>query len=180
MRLTIKTDRLTLRVPQDDDAEALARGLGVLDIARMTARVPHPYPVEAAEAWIELQRAGRQRGDEISFVIEEQGRLCGGIGVFRPAPEHGWEVGYWVEKSCWGRGIATEALTAIVDWAREELGADQLTAGYFTDNPASSRVLEKAGFEPTGCEESKFSLARGENATCVGMARDLAVTVSAA
>jgi RimJ/RimL family protein N-acetyltransferase len=71
------------------------------------------------------------------------------------------EFGYWIGRPFWGRGLATEAACAVAEEARA-LGS--LRAGHFVDNPASGRVLEKAGFRYTGAVELRFSLARGEKA----------------
>jgi RimJ/RimL family protein N-acetyltransferase len=175
MRLTIETPRLILRPPEHADAEALACGLADFDVARMTARVPHPYTVEVGEGWIVVSRMQRRRGFAYNFVMEarEDGGVVGDVGVFRRTPGAEWEVGYWVAKKAWGKGYASEALAAIIAWARAELGTSRLIAAHFDDNLASRRVLEKAGFRPTGASASKFSLARCEKAMSIDMALEL-------
>ena len=69
-------------------------------------------------------------------------------------------MGYWIARSHWGRGLATEACEALVDIART-LGFSQLEGSHFVDNPASGRVLEKLGFEPLGIIAPRLSCARG-------------------
>ncbi len=69
------------------------------------------------------------------------------------------ELGYWVSRAHWGRGIATEACTGLIAIARA-LGLPSLEASHFLDNPASGRVLEKLGFEPTGIVAPRLSCAR--------------------
>jgi RimJ/RimL family protein N-acetyltransferase len=69
-------------------------------------------------------------------------------------------MGYWIARSHWGRGFATEACTALVDIART-LGLAQLEASHFIDNPASARVLDKLGFESTGLIAPRRNCARG-------------------
>jgi RimJ/RimL family protein N-acetyltransferase len=76
-------------------------------------------------------------------------------------PSGAVELGYWIARDHWGRGIATEACRALVDIART-LRLRSLEASHFLDNPASGRVLAKLGFEPTGIVAPRLSRARGE------------------
>jgi RimJ/RimL family protein N-acetyltransferase len=69
-------------------------------------------------------------------------------------------MGYWIACNFWGRGIATEACSALIEIAAT-LGLHSLEAGHFLDNPASGRVLEKLGFEPVGIVAPRMSCARG-------------------
>jgi len=69
-------------------------------------------------------------------------------------------MGYWIARPFWGRGYATEACFALIDMART-LGLTSLEGSHFLDNPASGRVLEKLGFEPTGIVAPRLSCARG-------------------
>jgi RimJ/RimL family protein N-acetyltransferase len=70
-------------------------------------------------------------------------------------------MGYWIGRSSWGRGFATEACEALIGIARA-LGLARLEGSHFIDNPASARVLEKLGFEPLGIIAPRLSCARGE------------------
>ena len=71
-----------------------------------------------------------------------------------------FELGYWVARPWWGRGIATEAGRALIANARDSLRLKRLVAGHFTDNPASGRVLQKLGFRPTGVVRGRYSAGR--------------------
>ena len=70
----------------------------------------------------------------------------GGIAQQDGAPE----IGYWLSSDYWGKGYATEAVHALIDYAFTDLGYDALHAGARVTNPASRRVLEKCGFQWTG------------------------------
>src|SRR3546814_763149 len=59
-------------------------------------------------------------------------------------------LGYWLAPEHWGQGLATEAAQGMVVYGFETLGAEALQSGHFADNPASGRVLEKAGFRANG------------------------------
>jgi RimJ/RimL family protein N-acetyltransferase len=69
-------------------------------------------------------------------------------------------MGYWIARAFWGRGLATEACSALIDIART-LGLRQVEASHFIDNPASARVLDKLGFQSTGLIAPRMSCARG-------------------
>jgi RimJ/RimL family protein N-acetyltransferase len=159
----LETRRLVLRAPGARDIPRLAAFANDPLISRMTLRMPHPYGVADAEAFV-LQVAAQDPVRARTFLIEheDQGPV-GVIGLFEdadPAPE----VGYWIARPFWGRGFATEALQGATTWASKALKCRALMAGHFSDNPASGRVLEKAGFLYTGEVRRGFSRARGAQA----------------
>ena len=161
----IGTDRLMLRAPVIADAPLVAELANDPVIARNTSRLPHPYGLADAEAWlgaIASQDPHRNR----SFAVED--RRLGLIGVlgFDERRPRQTEVGYWFGRPFWGNGFATEALRSFT--ARAQTLGD-LQAGHFVDNPASGRVLEKGGFAYTGETPRLFSLARGESVRCKRM-----------
>ena len=159
----VETRRLALRSPQAQDAIRLAVLANDAAIARMTLRMPHPYSVEDAEGFV-LAVAGQDPARARTFLIEHEDHgPVGVLGIFEDgdvAPE----VGYWIGRPYWGRGYATEALDAAVVWASRAWKRRALVAGHFDDNPASGRVLEKAGFLYTGEVRKGFSRARGQDA----------------
>jgi RimJ/RimL family protein N-acetyltransferase len=83
-----------------------------------------------------------------SYAIVVDGEAVGGIGivlqpdVFRRSAE----IGYWLGEQYWGRGIVTEALRALTEYAFANFDLCRIYAGVFESNPASMRVLEKAGY----------------------------------
>lgn len=83
-----------------------------------------------------------------AFCIEINGSAVGGIGVrveediFR----HTAEIGYWLGEEFWGRGVMTEVVSAFADHCFKEFSLHRIFAKAFSNNPASARVLEKAGF----------------------------------
>ncbi len=111
---------------------------------------PHPYGIEDAERFIGL---AREKSPPTYFAIEAQGRVAGGIGytLHTDVERVGAEVGYWVGYEFWGHGIGTAALRLITRHAfarHEELR--RLYAVPFAGNPASARVLQKAGYRCEG------------------------------
>jgi RimJ/RimL family protein N-acetyltransferase len=86
-------------------------------------------------------------------------QLVGSCGLGR-RPSGAVELGYWIARTFWGRGYATEACTALIAIGRS-LGLERLEGSHFLDNPASGRVLEKLGFAPSGIVAPRLSCARG-------------------
>jgi len=155
-----RTPRLLLRPGFPEDAPALAAAMSDAAIARNLAVVPWPYTLRDAEAFLASPR------DPIlpSLLVFERTngapQLVGSCGLGR-RPSGAVEMGYWIARQHWGRGLATEACVALVDIARA-LGLATLEGSHFIDNPASARVLEKLGFEPLGIIAPRLSCARGE------------------
>jgi RimJ/RimL family protein N-acetyltransferase len=115
----------------------------------MRDRFPYPYTADDADAWIKKASA---ETPATSFAIVVDGAAVGGVGielgtdVFRRSAE----IGYWLGEPLWGRGIATEALRAMTEYAFAHFDVCRLEAGVFGWNPASARVLEKAGYTLEG------------------------------
>jgi RimJ/RimL family protein N-acetyltransferase len=166
-----RTQRLLLRPGFPEDAQALAAAIADHGILRNLATAPSPFTLRDAEAFLAQPR------DPIlpAFVIIERTqsapRLVGACGLGR-RQSGAVELGYWIARSHWGRGIATEACAALIAIARA-LRLPALEGSYFTDNPASGRVLEKMGFEATGIVAPRYSCAREEE----GLARMLRLTL---
>jgi len=108
---------------------------------------PHPYGNLDAVNWL-----ARHIGVEPVrfFAIEHERELCGSIAVIAldDVYRRSAEIGYFVAEPFWGRGIATEAVRGISAYAFDTFPElVRIQAGVFEWNPASMRVLEKAGYE---------------------------------
>lgn len=108
-------------------------------------RFPHPYTLADAEEWIRQSRGIRP---QTQFAIVIDGAAVGGIGLERRSDvfRRSAEVGYWLGEPFWGRGIMTEAVRAVTEYAFENFDLCRIEAGVFEWNSASMRVLEKAGY----------------------------------
>ena len=157
----IETERLRLRPPLPSEAVYVAEMANDAEIARMTTRVRHPYRLADAEAYLGAMQAADPDTDR-PFLIEH--RSFGPIGMtgFHRAEDRHAELGYWLGRTFRGRGFATEAVRAALGWAKGEWGRRAVLSSHFADNPASGRVLEKAGFLYTGEVRERFSFGRGQ------------------
>jgi [ribosomal protein S5]-alanine N-acetyltransferase len=142
---------LVFRTWRSRDTAALCRHANNRAVWRgLLDRFPHPYTETDAERWIALNHATLTAPQ--NFAIELDGEAIGGVGVDRRQDVFAGtaEIGYWVAEPFWGRGIATAAATFIADYAFGTFPLERLQAGVFEGNPASARVLEKAGFHFEG------------------------------
>lgn len=156
-----RTPRLLLRPGWSDDAAALSAALNEESVARNLARVPFPYSIDDAQAF--LAHAPDPRHPRLLAFSRTQGtpRLIGGVGL-TPAEDGPPHLGYWIARPYWGLGFATEAARALLNAVRA-VGHRHIIARHGVDNPASGRVLRKLGFRPTGDFVRVHSAARGED-----------------
>lgn len=106
---------------------------------------PHPYTEADASSWIDF---ASKCSPSIHLCIEVDSAVAGGIGIIVGAgtEEKTGQFGYWLGRAYWGKGIATAAALAMVAHSHRSLPVVRLQAPVLAWNPASMRVLEKAGF----------------------------------
>ena len=161
---TLVTERLTLRPPVPEDAEAIHRLVNAWPVVRMLSRLPYPYPRSLTDEWIASTIAQRQDGRAYHLAItgQEDGQemVIGCIGLRMDLAPRTGSLGYWVGQRFWGHGVAREAAGRVVSWALANLPIDRVAAQVSIDNPASAAVLRRLGFRETGRATQHF-LARG-------------------
>ena len=159
----LRSDRLTLRPPVMDDALAVETGMADYGVVSNLSRAPWPYEHRHAIEWLgSVVKAGDERSQYPFAIVTGEG-LAGVIGI--SAREEGVELGYWLRRSAWGKGYATEAGRLALGFAFDELELDVVEAGHFADNAASGRVLQKLGFTYTQ-DVPRYSLARDCDVAC--------------
>ncbi len=148
--IPLELQHCTLRPFREADETALVRHASDRRISRwMRDAFPYPYTLDDARTWIACSAIWNPVRN-LAIVVD--GELVGGIGldvqgdVFKRSAE----IGYWLGHAAWGKGIATEAVQALVGHAFREFDVVRLYAGVFEGNEASARVLEKAGFALEG------------------------------
>lgn len=161
----LATTRLRLRVPGADDAATIAGMANDWEIARRMARLPHPYGIDDARFFLRDIVPS-----ELAWAITSapDGILVGIAGLVPDGATKTVELGYWLGRRYWGRGLATEAAQVITRYGLEILELPVITSGCFTDNLASRRVLAKIGFGETGVSE-RSCLAVGGNLPFIEM-----------
>jgi [ribosomal protein S5]-alanine N-acetyltransferase len=128
------------------DAEAVARYANNRAIwLNLRDAFPHPYTRKDAERFI---AAALEARPETRFAICAGEEAVGSIGfMLHPDVERiTAEIGYWLGEPFWGRGIMAEALAAVTRHAILEHGLTRVYAVPYESNPASFRVLQKAGY----------------------------------
>lgn len=139
-----------VRLWQASDGESLVRHANDREVwINLRDRFPHPYTRGDAEIWLGLVA---DEDPQTNFAIAVQGEAVGGIGIVLQddVARRSAEIGYWLGRAFWGRGIATAAVRAVTGWAFDRFDLCRLHAGVFAWNPASTRVLEKAGYALEG------------------------------
>ncbi|MFP5265022.1 MAG: GNAT family N-acetyltransferase [Blastocatellia bacterium] len=145
--MELKLSRSTVRNWRRGDEESVVRHANNHKIWRnLRDMFPHPYTRADADRWIEKESS---LASSTNYAIDVGGEAVGAIGlilyddVFRRSAE----IGYWLGEEYWGKGIVTEAVRALTDYAFSNFDLRRVYAGVFEWNAGSMRVLEKAGYQ---------------------------------
>lgn len=167
-----RTPRLLLRPPWADDAAELYALINDQAIVRNLAHAPWPYGLDDARDFVTRDQDFFAPHFLMVRRTDSGPQIIGSVGMGRD-PDGGLEIGYWVGRTYWGQGYASEGARAVLGVARM-LGHRRISAGHFTDNPASGAVLRKLGFSETGQVLPRFSLGRADHVPCRLFSLDLA------
>ncbi len=149
-------DSLRLRPISLFDVPMIVELANDWDVASMVSRLAYPYEPRHAKNWINEIEQNRR---EDVWAIESDGYFAGCVGYNRTSVMHG-ELGYWLGKPYWGRGLATRAAWQILAHGFASEPFKYFHACHFTDNDRSKKVLEGLGFEPIDLIQCP-SIARG-------------------
>jgi ribosomal-protein-alanine N-acetyltransferase len=144
--MQLKLERAEIRAWRREDAPALARHANDREVwANLRDAFPHPYSLEDAHRYLDL--VGKQ-SPATSFAIVVDGEAAGGIGftLHHDIERLSAELGYWLARPYWNRGITTDAVRAVTQHAIASHGLVRIFALPLATNRASCRVLEKAGY----------------------------------
>ena len=150
----METDRILLRKWQETDSESLFKYASDPELGPLAGWPPHKSVEESRE----VIRTIFSKDGMWAVVWKATGEPIGCVGYLSASDSNlaieadNAEVGYWIGRPYWGKGICTEALNLVIDHCFKEKGFTTLWGCYFPDNPASGRVMEKCGFEFTGKE----------------------------
>ena len=151
--MRLETPRLVLREYTKDDSTAVLA-------YQSDPRYLRYYPWEGrtlddaqrfVRTFIDWQSESPRRRFQLAVLLRESGALIGSCGVRRkPDDDTEADIGFELSPEHWGRGYATEAATAMAEFAFRELGVLRLSSWCIAENAASARVLEKLGMSLEG------------------------------
>ncbi len=144
---TITTERLVLRPFALSDAADVQRLAGEWAVADTTTNISHPYPDGAAAQWIgsHAERFAQREIMTLAVTLRDSGELAGCISLRLKDNDDRAEMGYWMGVPYWNQGYCSEAARALVAYGFEQMGLHRIYAHHLTRNPASGRVMQKAG-----------------------------------
>lgn len=146
--LVIETARLLLRAPVAGDAPAISELADNPKVAETLVGMPHPYRLADALAWIE--EAAPPGGQKHLVCLKRAGGDPVPIGAATLDFRRGARLptlGAWLGLEHWGRGYATEAAHAVIDYAFLHQGHERLSFTCRVANETGRRVIEKCGFQ---------------------------------
>lgn len=148
----LQGERCLLRRLEAADAPALRRHADDPDVARnLFEGFPSPYPMAAAEAWCGHEANSGAFGHVWGIVVD--GAVAGCIGL---VPQAGWfrcnaEIGYWLGQAHWRRGVTSDAVRQVTDWAFAALPElTRIFAPVFSWNEGSQAVVRRCGYVREG------------------------------
>jgi [ribosomal protein S5]-alanine N-acetyltransferase len=153
-----EASRLRLRAFRLEDAADVQRYVGDYDVARMTSSIPYPYEDGLAEEWIGTHAKERAEQNTLTWAVDlrEGEKFVGAASLSVDADTESAELGYWIAKPYWNCGYATEVARTLISYGFDGLGLHRVMARHFTDNPASGRVMQKAGMQYEGTLRHAF------------------------
>ncbi len=170
------TERLTLRELRSTDAAAVATRAGDQRVAKFLIQVPSPYPIALAKRWIAGRVAWWDAGRGVTLAIarrEARDELLGTVSLRRHNRDRRAELGYWLGAAEWGKGYATEASRALIEFGFAELVLARIYAQVLAGNESSCRVLEKLGMQREGTRRQHVRKGhRLHDVTLFGLLRD--------
>jgi RimJ/RimL family protein N-acetyltransferase len=165
---TVRTERLVMRPPTQDDVDAITRACQDPENQRWLTALPSPYTREDALHFVtQIVPQGRDERRDLSFAVEADGDLVGMCGLHALTTGRlGPEIGYWIAPEARRRGYAAEAARGLAGWALAH-GAPR--AHLFTDvhNAPSQAVARRAGFEEEGVVRGCLHYRDGRRADAV-------------
>lgn len=149
---SITTERLLLRMFKISEAEPVAELCNNYNVYKSTLSLPYPYTLECALSWIANHEENYSSDKFYEFAITNNntGEIYGCIGLSNNQKDKNGEVGYWIGEQYWRNGFATEALRAVIEFALSKKKYHRVYSRHFASNPASGRVMQKAGMQYEG------------------------------
>lgn len=144
--------RFILRTIQKGDEFDIAKNANDKTISRNTAAIPYPYKLKDAKEWIKkcLNEEKKEKPETVIFVIIINDEVVGSVGLHSIVKNHKAEIGYWLARKHWGKGIVPEAVKIVTNFAFKKLKLKRVYARAYSFNTPSMKVLEKNGYKLEG------------------------------
>jgi RimJ/RimL family protein N-acetyltransferase len=143
--MILQTKRVILRPWSENDAEDLYRYASDPEVGPPAGWPPHT----SVENSREIIRTVFSAPETYAICLKDDGKPIGSIGLHRhdlAEQDDEYELGYWIGKPYWGRGIVPEAAEELLKHAFLDLGMRRIWCGHYDGNTKSRRVMEKLGF----------------------------------
>lgn len=146
---TLTTARLLLRPFVLGDAAQVHPLVSDYEIYRTTSNIPRPYDEGYAERWIATHADQFYTNQHVTLAITDaaNSNILGAISLGTNRTHQRAELGYWVGVPYWGKGYGSEAAQAIIRYGFEVLDLHKIMARHMAGNPASGRIMQKAGMQ---------------------------------
>jgi RimJ/RimL family protein N-acetyltransferase len=164
----LETERLWLRWPRAADSAYVAHLAGDPDVALQTARIPLPYEMHHAEAFIIESRAENAAGAGLVLALTQKRKPNEPIGVIglHGAGNRGVAtLGFWLGKPFWGQGLMTEAASVAIDLVFGVTSLERIASFTMTTNDPALRLHRRLGFSTLG-RDVRPAPARGAEVEC--------------
>ena len=156
--MKIKTKRLIIRDLKIKDAKDVSKEANNLKVSRYLLLVPHPYNLKSAKEFINYCLKKSKEKDRVSYElgIEFEGNVIGIIGLTKIDRFQGTaNIGYWLGEGYWRRGIMSEAVVAMINFAFKKLKLRRIDIAAFNENEASNELIKKIGFVYEGTRKKR-------------------------
>ncbi len=158
---TLSTKRLCLKIPDKKYIKEMTILANDKEVSKNLSSLPYPYNEEDAKKWIESAMKKFEDKMLMSFVItdKQEGYYMGNIDLIFSHDHNHATLGYWLGKPYWGKGYMSEAVRELIRYGFEVLKLHRIASHHFHTNPASGRVMQKAGMTPEGIRREHFKKA---------------------
>jgi RimJ/RimL family protein N-acetyltransferase len=142
------SENISISQTLKSDCDVMVEYLTDKDVFKTTLNIPYPYTLKDAQSIINYFEKLKVKSGKITnwAISNKDSKLIGVIGFHDGIKSHKSEIGYWLAKPYWGKGIMTEVLQKVCDIAFQKFKLLRITATVFENNLASAKVLEKCNF----------------------------------
>ncbi|GLQ17510.1 GNAT family N-acetyltransferase [Maritalea porphyrae] len=157
----IRTQRLVMRPPLLSDADAIHSVLDNYEISKFLSRVEYPLPRETLKDWISRNGPTEIIEDTTLAMFDHNDKYCGVVALDLDEGQTVPELGYYIDVPYWGKGLMSEAASALLEWLFTHSEVNEVSSGAYTFNPASLAIQYKLGFKDVRTEQ-RICMAQGK------------------